>query len=279
MISGAFLMKKNTAAVTETGAGEEISNVQSVARKHIPVNDSDLDCVPDWQAVLADSERIYLDSTSTEPYVPPDTVTGQFSVPYFQEVLALQNVGLPDDALNEFTSMKIEELEAMTQERIYTEADLPNLVNTQDPEALRAYGNLVAGHIYYGINTEETEFEVFTRLTQDKNPKHLEKLADIEAQYEAVIETIRTLEVPESYIFEHLAVLNSLSAMKENVVGMQHYFDDSIYMLMRYRRIAEDTLGMSDSLKHLYDGLYLDDKIQFEENDALPVVVSLLFDE
>lgn len=245
-------------------------------RKHIKVVDSNSNNVPDWQENLIDSEPIYLDATSTEPYEPPDTVGGQFAFRYYEDLVTLQTLGMLEDTREELVNSAIAELEKQTEAPTYTEDDLRHVVTTEDPNALRAYGNLVAGTIFHYQTDEENEYQIFQRMTQDENPRHLEKLAKIEEQYDNIITALLELEVPEQYTFEHLAIVNSFSELRETVRAMQLYFEDPLHTIVRYRQLHGDVVGMNNAIHSLYDALYLDENIQFAENETLPVLVELL---
>ena len=242
-------------------------------RKHIAVVDSDNDGVPDWQDDLIDTEPIFLNATNTEPYVMPDTVTGQLVYQFTNDVTALDSLGLLSANKETLVRETILDLEKKTAAHKYAETDLTNIITTSDPEALQAYGNLVALTIVTNKTSEENELEIFSRMTADNNPKHLEKLKVIEDQYTAIIDTLLTMDVPQQYIFEHLAIVNSFSELKQDVYGMQLFFDDPTYTSMRYRRFYGNVLGMASVLHDLYDALYLDEKIPFADDDPLRILV------
>lgn len=276
MVGGAWLLNQKSSAMQEPAASEDASGLS--IRKHIPVSDSDRDGVPDWQDKLIDSEPIYLDelSTTSEPFVPPDTLTGQISYKFFHDLMILDLYGLVEDAGDELVEGAIAEMEEATQERIYTKDDLVSVVKTNSQGALRAYGNLVAGTIFFYQTNDANEFQIYQQMTEDKNPRHLERLAVIEKQYDDIITALVKLEVPEDYVFEHLAVVNALSALKQNTYAMQLFFDDPFYASIRYRRLADDVLALNDAITNLYNRLHGEERIQFADNETLPVMVELL---
>jgi len=273
IVTLAFIMNLSQ----ENNPEPEVDNALAIStRKHIEVVDSDKDGVPDWQANLIDSEPIYLDATNTEPYVPPDTLTGQYSARFFRDSLSLDSFGALQENKGGLIEGTIRDMEEETKEKIYVRSDLENIVVVTNPDGLRTYGNLVAGNIFYYQTDEENEVVIFNKFLQEENPRYLEKLTVIEQQYDNIIGALLKLEVPEKYVFEHLSILNKFSALKENVVGMQLYFDDPFYTAMRYRRITTDVLNTNISIMSLYDALYLDEKIEFADDEALPVLVELL---
>lgn len=275
MVSAALVMNFNNKKAVSATVDQEGAIALS-DRRHIQIIDSNEDGVPDWQANLIDSEPIYLDATTSEPYVPPDTVTGQFSARFFRDLITLESFGLLADTKEELIEAAIKDLEEKTAEQIYTETDLKNISVVTDKEALRTYGNLVAGTVLYYQTTDEHELAVFERMTSSNNPRHLEKLAVIEKQYDDIVNGLLELEVPSKYIIEHLAIVNSFSALRHNVYAMQLYFDDPFYTSMRYRRLAADVVGMNIAIHNLHDALYLDENIQFEDDDTMPILVTLL---
>lgn len=264
-------------------AGEENAQQQKVAaaglaptdRKHIPITDSDKNGIPDWQEQIIDAEPIFIDASSTLELQPPKNFTEQFADDMFQDMLTLDELGLLSEGREQLINAGISSLIERTEETGYTEADL-NSVSAHDPEALRAYGNLVAGHIYYGVGQGSSEYTLFEEMVRTGNPRYLEELKSIERDYEAVISTLLELEVPEQYTFEHLVIVNSLAAMKSDVAAMQLHFDDPLLAFVHSNRYPVDLLGMRNGLFDLYDRLYLSDHVLFQENDSLPAVVTLL---
>ncbi len=272
ILVGGSLYYSQQQEVQEVSAVEETVTIGE--RKHIPVVDSDLDGVPDWQAELVEGEPIFVDASTTEEYVPPDTVTGQFVHHLNQDIATLEVYGMLDETREDLVEAAVKELEKRTMEEIYTKNDLTNITTVNNPDSLRSYGNIVANTYYNFLTGDESEFQVFDRLTREGNPKHIEKLKVIEGQYDGMITYLLAMEVPEQYVFEHVAIVNALSAMRENVYGMQLLFEDPYYTAARYRRFIEDFLVMKNAVQALYDALYLDEKIMFAEQDALRVLIN-----
>lgn len=246
------------------------ANAFEVTRKHIPVQDSNEDGVPDWQAQVIGTDPIYLETESTGVYEPSDTVTGRIAY----EVMTDQNID-PDSnyyhILKDIHARKyIKQLLDETKEPIYTADDLVNIIETNDKDALHAYGNLVGGIIYYHQDDSGVlERDVFDRYVRDKNPKHLETLAGIEGQYQAIIDELLVLETPSQYVDQHLAIVNAFSALRHDVYAMQIYFEDPLFTTTRLGRYDNDVMDVSRSIIGLYNALYLVEKITFEPNETL----------
>ncbi len=271
LVTGAFWYNYTRPEVTLDTALESAGLSD---RRHIPVSDSNIDGVPDWQDNLIDTEPIFIDASSTNEYEISDTLTDQFSVRFFEDILTLDANGVLEEATDDLVEAAMKELEEKTKETLYTESDL-NIISTTDPKALNVYGNLVAGNIILFQTKDKTEEEVFFQLTKDENPRHLEKLAAIETQYKDTITALLELETPEQYTFEHLAIVNSLSALEANAAGMQQYFDDPLVAAVRYRRLQADALNLRDGIISLYNTLYLDEGIPFQENQSLRVLAEV----
>ena len=274
MVAGAFFIERPT---TEPAVVDETGGVTLSERKHIPISDTDADGRPDWEQNLtivnaASTE----DASSTDTYTPPDTVGGQLGLQLFGELVTLQKMGMYEEVEDEFIGLAVDELERLTAAPTFSVDDLKNTAEVTNETALRTYGNLVAGTIFFYQTDDENEFQVFQRMAVDGNPKHLEKLAIIEQQYTDIINALLELEVPQSYTFEHLAIVNSFSELRQDVAAMQLFFKDPLYTSARYSRFTADVLGMNQAIFSLYDALYLDEQISFGENDALPILVELL---
>lgn len=271
LVGGSLYLSLQHDAQVVSGAEETLT---IGARKHIPVVDSDQDGVPDWQAELVDGEPIFIDASSTEVYIPPDTVTAQFVHHLNQDIATLDAYGMLEETREDLVEAAVKELEKRTMEEIYTVDSLTNVVAIENKESLHAYANIVAGSYYTFFENAESEYVIFDRLTADGNPKHIEKLKEIEGRYDAQINHLLKMEVPERFTFEHIAIVNGLSAMRENVYGMQLLYDDPYYTAARYRRFIEDFLVMKNAVWALYDALYLDEKIMFTEEDALRMLIN-----
>lgn len=245
------------------------ANAFEVTRKHIPVQDSNADGVPDWQAQVIGTDPIYIDTDTTGPYIPDDTITGRFMYDIMRDNALEPDTPFYNVIKDHYADQYIERLKNETREPIYTAEDLTNIIETTDKDALHAYGNLVGGIIYYHQETEELETDIFERYMRDKNPKHLEVLATIEGEYQAIINDLLELETPSQYVDAHLAIINGFSAIRHDVYAMQVYFDDPLFTTTRLGRYDNHIRFVSSSIVSLYDALYLEEKITFEPNETL----------
>ena len=111
-------------------------------RDYIHIQDSNNDGIPDWQDELIKTEPLYLSGASSS-YTYPTTLTGQFGIELFKQVLYAYNDGTLDEDQDAITIAAQKALAERAQDVLYTEDDIHTITGA-DTKTLHAYGNIVA---------------------------------------------------------------------------------------------------------------------------------------
>ncbi len=215
-------------------------------RSYVPVVDEDRDGIPDWQQALVRTELIATSSLQGEEW-NPTTLTEQFSVAFFEEVVSNETYGPLSDTNDEIVTAATEALVQQAVDPLFTAKDI-TVAGASDTESLRFYGNALADILLKHPYTGASEMVVLQNALRANNPALLAELAPIENAYRAMVVDMRLLPVPEAYATEHLNLLNSYFAIANDISAMQGVFTDPILAMLRVKRYENDVFGMTQSL-------------------------------
>lgn len=241
---------------------------QKVGREFVKPEDKDGNGVPDWQDNLLGEDAIVIDESASSTYTKPTTVTGRFGVSFFEDMLRSKMYGVFGKTNEELAVTSAEKLRGEAVDELFTEKDI-ELFETADLGVLRAYGNQVATILISHPNDGDSELYILQEYLRYENPKKLTELEPIALAYTTMVKDLLSMEVPSKYIKQHLDLLNALSAVREDVRGMQKIEEDAMYSLLRTKRYGDDVLGMANAVKNLFNALYLGDGIRWQEGEAV----------
>jgi hypothetical protein len=261
LIIGAFILRSQN---TLTTAGTV--SVAPVGREYVPPKDSNGDGVPDWQEALVSQEALVLGTTSAS-YTEPTTITGRFGLRFFENYIRSKMYGPIGDSTEELVEKSTEMLLAQAVDELFTEKDIV-LFDTEDQAILRGYGNQVASILSTG-KTEENEALILQDYMRYEKPERLQDLEPIALSYTTMVKDLLEVNVPTAYAKEHLDLLNAVNAVREDVRAMQKIEEDSMYTLIRFKRYPDDVLGMSNAIKNLFNALYLQGGIRWDESEPV----------
>ena len=111
--------------------------------------------------------------------------------------------------------------------KIYVQGDL-NLVDST-PQTQKSYGNAVMVVLgrYTGATSQAVLLAV-SKATDNNDPAELKALARIQADYEALVEDLAALAVPNTLAPLHTQALNSLGAVAASVGDLQKILNDPL---------------------------------------------------
>ena len=254
--------------------GPAVTSIPS-KRTHIPIQDSDSDGIPDWQAELIDSEPIVLPVASSS-YNYPETLTGQFGIEVFKQVLYAYNDGTLEEKEEAITNAAIATLAEKAKDELYTADDIQT-VNGNDTELLKNYGNLIAYIALVYPTDIDNEMTVWKDILDTANNERTQDFEPLIEAYTNMTNQMLAASVPTDYVEEHLYLLNSYNALQQDVRGMYQLYTDPTYALVRYKRYENDLASMHNALSILYSKLYLNDNIRWDKDAPVFDIVS--FDE
>lgn len=269
LVAGAFILSQYSHVFFSSSASQTANAVIVPERKHIPVADSDADNIPDWQdAFLSEEPFILPTAEDAENYEYPTSLTGQFGIKFFKEVFLASEYGVLDQSQDKFVEEALKRLAVRARDVLYTKSDI-EVIDSNDPELLHAYGNLIALIALSHPITVDNEMEILKRAATNNDPEALKDLETIRIAYEQMTQKMLEVTVPEKYAQHHLNLTNAYNAVYEDILGFEKLFDDPLYALLRYKRYEDDVLGMGNAITQLYDTLYLQDDIRWTGNDAV----------
>lgn len=228
-------------------------------RTYQETKDSDNDGLRDWFEALTgtdpnenDAEKpgASLASPTSTPFVA-DTQTDKFAVSFMETMLEANRQGLTDAERAKIVDGSLRQFKALNQDTLYARTDIQIIEDSSD-ETIRTYGNDAATPIVvYGDNPEKIETELVllgTALAED-DASYLTDLATIEDRYGKMVADLLKVPVPEPLIDDHLLLINSLQAMKDDVTAFKNTFDDPLMSYVRFKRYTSDVAGFSKAVE------------------------------
>ncbi|MFT5849374.1 MAG: hypothetical protein ACI9H6_000181 [Patiriisocius sp.] len=282
-ISGAVLASAALIAVTlfitteKQATQQSAENVAVVTvvpeRKAIATADKNQDGVPDWQEALVVTEALSLEETlPSAEYITPETLTEQFALEFFQDVVRAENYGA-FGATNE-------EILANAGDQFGSEA-LDTLLNASDITvssdtsvlALSHYGEEVAAiTARYPSNNAGNEAVILETALREQNEASLEALDSRIVAYTGILTDTQALPVPASMQKEHLDLLNSYQAILSDITAMRQAFSDPMLALLRMKRYEDDTLGLTVSIINVYTKLIADGAVWDQDSVVFTLI-------
>lgn len=242
LIGGSFYVS----ASGETVPGDVTAITPSAPeRQYIKPSDSDGDGISDWaEELLRDRESLSRDLDPAQEYVLPSTLTGRFSIKFFQDYLTQKGLGSSGEDKDELAKKAIEILEREAKDRIYTLDDI-TLSLDDSPEARKAYGNRIAAITAdYDVPSKLDEIEILNRALQSENPKRLEELDPIIQSYKNYFEETKKTPVPPGLARQHVDLLNVYNALLNDITAMRYMFEDPLLGTIRFKRYNDDVAGL-----------------------------------
>ncbi len=258
IISTSLFLRANTNTPTvPTDNGDQSAVVVTTApeRKPLPELDQNNDGVPDWQEALQVTTPLEITGEPDENYTPPETLTEQFSLTFFQNMVRAKNYGAFGAPTDELAENSVATLVQQTQDTLLTEKDI---IVSDDVSltALSTYGNTVADILLNGPQTDdENEAEILLQALRAQDAESLKKLDAKIAAYTFFLETLKEVPVPSTLRSEHLYLLNSIQAVQSDIAAMRNTFQDPMFALIRIKRYQEDTQALLTALQTIYTTL------------------------
>lgn len=249
IISTALIIKGEPETLAEVTVvnGEAIVVTAAPDRNPIPIADSNGDGVPDWQEALQVTDALEIRDTTTT-FIPPETLTDQFALEFFEQMVRNQNYGefgkSPEELVATFSTSLANEAvdEVIGLDRIVTSGD-------NSPEALAAYGEAVARVILaHDDPSNENEAVILERALRDNNPDELAKLDGKIAVYSSLLKETLVIPAPNSVSREHLILVNAYQAILTDLYAMRDAFADPMLALLRMKRYQEDATTLATAI-------------------------------
>lgn len=253
LVLGAFTLSrfgvsKTTDPIATTGP--VVAVAQEPLRQYIPTEDSNNDGVPDWQEMLNDTPPLTL--TEATEYTPPETLTDQFALEFFEGYMRNERYGdfgqSPETLIND-ASVR---LAGEVQDTLYTETSITMIPSS--PAGIRVHANAVAQAIANTALPAGTpnELDVMEEVIATGNNDRLAALDPIITNYDQLIKAMLAIPVPTEMVKEHLDLVNAFQAVHNDILGMQTLSADPLYTLLRLQRYQDDVRGMAVGIENLF---------------------------
>lgn len=273
IVLAAFYLRSITPQAATTTQPEV--SVAQVERSHIPVADSNGNNIPDWQDELIRTKPLTFASTSPQ-YESPQTLTGQFALQFFEDMIRANQSDVFGATPDQLVDQAAQQLVGKAKDELYTRDDIRTTPDTAT-ESLRTYGNTIALIALSNPTEGEAEAYILQDVLRYDDTERLRELDPIIAAYANMVALMLNTSVPETYVAEHLALLNAYKAVLEDIKAMRMVDEDPLYTFLRLKRYQDDVLGMINALIGLYDTLYLEDEVRWEPGD--PALRLVNFDQ
>lgn len=273
LVGGAFTLSSLTTPKHTTSIQTATVSDSSALRVPIPVSDSDTDGIEDWRDEFIITDPVMI-SQSTSTYELPDTLTGQMSIAFMEDIIRSRGYGPVGRTETEVIENTIAKLGKEAEYKIYDTADVI-VMPDWDPEDIRNYANTVAATLYRNsIPNMEGELEILHALLYSENSDREKELHDLVGVYRGYRDDTLKIPVPAFLLKEHLDLINSYHAIHEDILGMTFYEADPAVALLRLKRYQDDATGLAYSLQNMYLSLESYAHL-FTEDD--PAVLFVLF--
>lgn len=258
IVTGAYFLRGDATASTDLE--DPRTFVAAVPlRTYQETKDTDGDGLRDWFEELsgtdprendANKPGSSLASPTTTPFVM-DTETDKFAISFMETMLEANREGLTEAERVKIVDGSLRQFRSLNEDTQHGRVDI-KIIEDRSAESIRAYGNAAAQPIIvHGENTEQTETELVLLglALQEDDASHLKDLAFIEGRYEKMVADLLKIPVPESVIDDHLLLINSLQAMKDDVAGFRKTFEDPLMSYVRFKRYTSDVAGLTKAIE------------------------------
>ncbi len=244
-------------------------------RKAIETVDKNQDGVPDWQEGLLATQPLDLeDTTASSGYETPETLTEQFALEFFQDMVRADNYGAFGATDEELILSASNQISDAALDTLIEAADITVSDDTSVP-ALVTYGEAVAViTARYPSENTENEAVILQNALREQNAAALEVLDSKITAYTNILADTKALPVPRSIQKEHLDLLNSYQAILSDITAMRNAFSDPMLALLRMKRYEDDVLGLTVSIINLYTSL-LDNDATWEPNSVVFTLINV----
>jgi len=251
IILGALYLRESQKK--EQSSGISVVSEDASNNSYVPYEDINKD---DWEQVLQDRTRSVSDVTTISGEGElSNTLTDSFARDFFEDYIRNTSSGaLTAQNTDVFLDASLASVSGEATNDYYTKADI-----STGPATiiyLRTYGNSIAGIIQAHSTQEESEIEIFERAVQSEDSEDLESLNAFLDIYDTVIAQTLLVAAPPALTDQHLGLINSYLAVRNNIEGMLYVFDDPLYATLRIARFESDLGSLYTALSDIYTYIY-----------------------
>src|SRR3989338_8492770 len=262
IVAGAYTLSSFTKPTLSVPTESVATVAAAPTRVAIAVQDSNDDGIEDWRETFITPSN----TSTTTPFVP-ETVTEQFGVNFFQDIVRMKGYDGIGRTEEQVLNDTIKNLTSLAKDTII---DVRSIVIGEDSsaQAVRTYANSHADIILtYGKTGTRPELEVLDELLKTASPEAAKELGVIANAYKNMSEQVQKLVVPPQLAKMHLDLINVYQALYIDISAMQGAITDPMVSLIRLQRYEDDADGLVYAMENMYQAV-LPYASAFERNDS-----------
>src|SRR3989344_1766301 len=267
IVAGAYTISSFTKPTLSVPTPSVATVAAAPTRVAISVQDTNSDGIEDWrETFITPSQTIRKVTSTTTPFVP-ETITEQFGVNFFQDIVRMKGYDGIGRTKEQVLSDSINDLTALAKDKIIDVRSI-EVGTDSSGQAVRTYTNAHADIILtYGKTGTRHELEVLDELLKTNNPEAAEELGIIATAYKNMSEQVQTLVVPPQLAKMHLDLINVYQALYFDILAMQGAITDPMVSLVRLQRYEDDAAGLVYAMENMYQAVLPYAK-EFQRNDS-----------
>jgi hypothetical protein len=236
------------------------------ARIPIEITDKDQNGIEDWRDTFVTTEAV-ITSVATSSYELPTTVTGQLSIQFLENYIRSKYNGPFAGTKEEVIEGTVDSLTEQTAQKLLGTSDV-TIMDTYTEADIKNYANAMANAILKNnVSGTANELDILNDILSNKRNDRIEELRTISNIYKNTMEDSLNTPVPALFLKEHLDLINSYSAIHQDIEGMILSVSDPMVALVRIKRYQDDALGLKLSGENMYTALQPYTAL-FTENDS-----------
>lgn len=225
---------------------------QAPSRVAIAVSDKDNNGVEDWRDQLIPEPAATIITQASSSYELPTTLTGQMSIEFLQNYMNSKNNGPFGNSNAEVVDEAVQTLTSGSEQKLYDTPDI-TILEVWTDEDVKNYANAMAGAVLSNnVEGVDQEINILHDALVRGNIERISELNTIADIYKRTLESSIDIPVPAHFVKYHLDLINSYSALHQDITAMSLVTSDPGLTLMRFKRYQDDTLGLRLSLQNMY---------------------------
>lgn len=220
-------------------------------RVAIVVSDSDNNGIEDWRDEFVTAKPVLLDQTDVE-YIPPDTLTGQASIDFMENLIRARGYGPFGSTDDEVISDTVNRLGSETEISLYDVPDITVLDEWDDADIVNYANTMAATVVRHNTPDLEGELVILYDFLNSKSPDKQAELEALATVYQSYRDESLQVPVPAFLVKEHLDLINTYHAIHEDITAMTIVEEDPAVTLLRLKRYEDDATGLAYAMQNMY---------------------------
>ncbi len=237
--------------ITGSQLGSAVS-VSAPIRQAITVVDSNNNGIEDWREEFLTARPVVIPRDTESTYQPPETVTEQVGLQFFEDILRTRGFGPFAPTQDEIIEQTLASVEPFAFDQLI-DTDNIILIEATDTTIYRYANDLMQIVIDNNLPNIPDEITLLQRLLRDQTDEvAAEQLAQKAAAYHRKRDMTINTPVPQFLAKEHLDLINSYNAIARNIDAMVTSLEDPLVTIFRIKRYEDDATGLFLSFRNLY---------------------------